>query len=71
MGAAQVQDNIGGMSCSFCAETIDEALSRTAGVEDVDGSLAHEEVLVRDDGDELDEIDISGTAATVSFLLIG
>jgi len=34
------------MSCSFCAESIKKAYARTEGVEDVDVSLAHEEVLV-------------------------
>ena len=47
MGTTQEQFNVGGMSCSFCAESIKKAYSRTDGVEDVDVSLAHEEVLVR------------------------
>lgn len=40
---------IGGMSCSFCASTIDKAYSRIDGVSDVGVSLAHEEGLVKYD----------------------
>jgi heavy metal translocating P-type ATPase len=52
---------IGGMSCSFCAETIRKALSRVEGVKEVSVSLAHEEALVEYDPEriepwELDEI---------------
>jgi len=39
MGTTQEQFNVGGMSCSFCAESIEKAYSRTGGVEDVDVSL--------------------------------
>ncbi len=44
---ATLQLKIGGMSCSFCANSIDKALSREKGVEEVHVSLAHEEALVR------------------------
>ncbi len=51
---ANVQLKIGGMSCSFCANSIEKALRREKGVQEVHVSLAHEEVLVRyraeDDG---------------------
>lgn len=45
----KVQFKIGGMSCSFCVETIRRALSRLDGVEDVSVSLAHEEALINYD----------------------
>ncbi len=37
---------IGGISCSFCVETIEKAVSRIDGVESVRVSLAHEELIV-------------------------
>lgn len=42
----QVQLKVRGMMCSFCVQTIDKALRRLVGVERVNVSLAHEEVLV-------------------------
>jgi heavy metal translocating P-type ATPase len=42
----KVQFKIGGMSCSFCVETIRRALTRMEGVKDVHVSLAHEEALI-------------------------
>ncbi len=45
----KVQFKIGGMSCSFCAETIRKALTRMEGVNEVHVSLAHEETLVEYD----------------------
>jgi P-type Cu+ transporter len=47
MGKAQFK--IGGMSCSFCVETIRRALSRLDGVTAVNVSLAHEEALIHYD----------------------
>ncbi|MFB3060008.1 MAG: heavy metal translocating P-type ATPase, partial [Candidatus Binatia bacterium] len=45
----KVQFKIGGMSCSFCVGTIQQALGRMDGVEDVHVSLAHEETLIEYD----------------------
>jgi len=45
----KVQFKIGGMSCSFCAETIRKALTRMEGVNAVHVSLAHEETLIEYD----------------------
>ncbi|CAM4090647.1 cation-translocating P-type ATPase [Nocardiopsis rhodophaea] len=38
--------NIGGLHCGFCAHTIERAVGRLDGVEQVSVSLAHEEALV-------------------------
>lgn len=46
---AHLQLKIGGMACSFCTETIRQAYSRMAGVQEVHVSLSHEEALVRYD----------------------
>lgn len=40
METAREQFAVGGMSCSFCAESIRKAYDRTDGVEDADVSLA-------------------------------
>ena len=44
---ATLQLKIGGMSCSFCANSIEKALRREKGVNEVHVSLAHEEALIR------------------------
>ncbi|MFQ5903583.1 MAG: heavy metal translocating P-type ATPase, partial [Candidatus Binatia bacterium] len=45
----KVQFKIGGISCSFCVETIRQALTRMEGVKNVHVSLAHEETLIEYD----------------------
>jgi len=69
MGTTHEQFNIGGMSCSFCAESIKKAYSRTDGVEDVDVSLAHEEVLVQYDDDRLSEVEMKDTLRDLGYTI--
>ncbi|MFC6764576.1 heavy metal translocating P-type ATPase [Natrinema soli] len=69
MGTTQNQFNVGGMSCSFCAESIKKAYSRTDGVEDVDVSLAHEEVLVRYDDETLSEVELKDTLRDLGYTI--
>ncbi|MEX2541443.1 MAG: heavy metal translocating P-type ATPase [Trueperaceae bacterium] len=42
-----LQMKVGGMSCSFCVASINQAFGRMEGVEEANVSLAHEEALVR------------------------
>jgi heavy metal translocating P-type ATPase len=56
--AEKAQFKVGGMMCSFCAESIKKALGRVNGVKDVRVSLAHEEVLVRYDPEEIKEAEL-------------
>ena len=42
-----LQLKIGGISCSFCASSIEKAVSRQRGVDEVHVSIAHEEALIR------------------------
>lgn len=49
----KLQLHIGGMACSFCAQSIDKALGRREGVEQVSVSLAHERVLVEYDEERI------------------
>ena len=69
MGTTQKQFNVGGMSCSFCAESIEKAYDRTDGVEDVDVSLAHEEVLVRYDDTRLSEVEVTDTLRDLGYTI--
>ena len=69
MGTTQKQFNVGGMSCSFCAESIEKAYARTDGVEDVDVNLAHEEVLVRYDNSILSEVDVKDTLRDLGYTI--
>ena len=69
MGATQTQFNVGGMACSFCAESIEKAYRRREGVERVDVSLAHEEVLVQYDDDLLSEVEIKDTLRQLGYTI--
>lgn len=69
MGTTHDQFNVGGMSCSFCAESIKKAYSRTDGVEDVDVSLAHEEVLVEYDDELLSEVAVKDTLRDLGYTI--
>jgi Cu+-exporting ATPase len=69
MGTTQEQFNVGGMSCSFCAESIEKAYRRTEGVEDVDVSLAHEEVLVQYDDDHLSDVEVKDTLRDLGYTI--
>ena len=57
------------MSCSFCAESINKAYARTDGVEDVDVSLAHEEVLVQYDDDVLSEVTVKDILRDLGYTI--
>lgn len=45
-GTRKLHVNIGGLSCSFCAESIRKAYGRMEGVREVNVSLSHEEALI-------------------------
>ncbi len=49
----RLQIKVGGMACSFCTATIRKVYERTPGVHEAHVSLAHEEVLLRFDPDEV------------------
>jgi cation transport ATPase len=49
----RLQVKIGGMSCSFCVETIKKAYRRQKGVRDVNVSLSHEEALIQYDPEKV------------------
>jgi cation transport ATPase len=69
MATTQSQFEIGGMSCSFCAETINKAYGRTEGVEQVNVSLAHEEVLVQYDAEQVSEVELKDTLRNLGYTI--
>ncbi|GAA0272991.1 heavy metal translocating P-type ATPase [Halobacterium noricense] len=69
MGTTQSQFDVGGMSCSFCAESIEKAYDRTEGVENVAVSLAHEEVLVRYDDEAASEVEVKDTLRDLGYTI--
>lgn len=54
----KLQLKIGGLACSFCAESIQKAYRRMEGVYQVNVSLAHEEVLIRYQPDKITESEL-------------
>lgn len=63
----KVQFKIGGMSCSFCVETIRRALTRMEGVKEVHVSLAHEEALVEYDPSKIRPVQLEDTLVAVGY----
>ncbi|WP_137286070.1 heavy metal translocating P-type ATPase [Halorussus salinisoli] len=69
MTETEVQYRVGGMSCSFCTESIQTAYDRTEGVEDASVSLAHEEVRVRYDEGEVEEVELKDVLRDLGFTI--
>jgi len=67
MVSRQAQFDVGGMACSFCAESIRKAYERTDGVEDVDVSLAHEEVRVTYDDERVGEVTVKDALRDLGY----
>ena len=62
-----LQLKVGGMSCSFCAESIRKAVGRQPGVEEVHVSIAHEEALVRYDPNGTSAMQIKDTLRGLGY----
>lgn len=67
MNTTTLQLKIGGMSCSFCANSIEKALFKEKGVDEVHVSLAHEEALVRYYADKTSPTAIKDTMRALGF----
>jgi len=63
----KLQFKIGGMSCSFCVETIRRALTRMEGVSEVHVSLAHEETLIEYDRARVTSEQLRDTLIAVGY----
>ena len=64
-----LQLKIGGMSCSFCSSSIERALGRQKGVDEVHVSLAHEEALIRFRPEETGETEITDTLRALGYTI--
>jgi|Deesub1362A_J573_1020465.scaffolds.fasta_scaffold02583_4 cation transport ATPase len=62
-----LQVKIGGMSCSFCTETIHKAYSRMDGVYEVHVSLSHEEALIRYDPQKITPTELRDTLRSLGY----
>lgn len=69
MATRKLQLKIGGLACSFCAESIHKAFRREKGVQDVHVSLAHEEVLIEYDHNQVDEPELRETILDLGYTL--
>ncbi len=66
-GLETLQLKIRGASCSFCAASIEKAVGREKGVEEIHFSLAHEEALVRYKAEEIGPTAIKDTFRALGF----
>jgi heavy metal translocating P-type ATPase len=66
-GLDKLQVKIGGLHCSFCAQTIERAVGRLAGVEEVSVSLAHEEALIGYDPDRIGPYELRDTLRDIGY----
>ena len=66
----KAQFKIGGMSCSFCVETIRRALTRLDGVIDVNVSLAHEQTLINFDESRIKPEALKDTLVAVGYTVM-
>ncbi|GMQ75275.1 MAG: heavy metal translocating P-type ATPase [Gammaproteobacteria bacterium] len=60
---------IGGMQCSFCVASIDQALTQMDGVNEADVNLAHEEVLVQYDPARVTATALKDTLRSLGYTL--
>ncbi len=63
----KLQVKVGGMACSFCAETIKKGLGRTEGVSEVHVSLAHEEALIAYDAAQVTPTQLTDTLRSLGY----
>jgi Cu+-exporting ATPase len=63
----KLQVKIGGMHCSFCAQTIERAVGRMDGVDQVNVSLAHEEALVSYDPQRVTTHEVRDTLRDIGY----
>ena len=63
----KIQIKLGGMQCSFCTNTIRQALARMNGVQEVGVSLAHEEALIEYNPSIITSVKIKDTLKSLGF----
>ncbi|MES1956323.1 heavy metal translocating P-type ATPase [Salinisphaera hydrothermalis] len=68
-GIRRVRAHIGGMHCSLCTGTIEQALGAKPGVHRVSVSLTHEQALVEYDTAQTSAKDLMGTLQQIGYTL--
>lgn len=63
----KTQFKIGGMSCSFCTRSIEDALGQMSGVKSVSVSLSHEEALVEYEEEQTAREDLKKTLTDLGY----
>ncbi|MFQ5690837.1 MAG: heavy metal translocating P-type ATPase [Gemmatimonadota bacterium] len=63
----KLQLRVGGMSCSFCQESIRRAYHGTEGVRNVAVSLAHEEALIEYEPERIDEAGVKEVLRSLGY----
>ncbi|GAC1343128.1 MAG: heavy metal translocating P-type ATPase [Ktedonobacteraceae bacterium] len=67
---AKLQLKVGGLSCSFCSQSIIKAYSRTKGVYAAHVSLAHEEVLVEYDPEQVTPTELKDVLRSLGYRVL-
>ena len=65
----KLQLRVGGMFCSFCAESIKRALHSMEGVAEVKVSLAHEEVLIRYEPEKVSKAELTRVLRQLGYAI--
>jgi heavy metal translocating P-type ATPase len=65
----KLQVKIGGLACSFCSQSIHKGFRRMDGVQQVNVSLAHEEVLIQYNANEVTEQDLKQTLRDLGYTI--
>lgn len=68
-GLRRARAHIGGLHCSLCTGTIEQALGKQAGVHRVSVSLTHEQALVEFDPSRTSAASLMGTLQSIGYTL--
>ena len=68
-GRERIRARIGGLHCSLCTSTIEKALRRKPGVDNVAVSLTHEQALVEYDPDRVGPSELLQTLRDIGYTL--
>jgi len=66
---ARIRARNGGLHCSLCGGTIEEALGRKPGVDKVAVSLTHEQALIEFDQGRIDATELLQTLRDIGYTL--
>ncbi len=68
-GRRRIRARIGGLHCSLCTGTIEKALGRQRGVDEVAVSLTHEQALIEYDPGVARAVDLLGTLKEIGYTI--